>query len=90
MNDFNCAALGNAIRKHNWEAVKMIGKRPDLIVRAEDEELAREHGINLSDFIKPQPMELSEESTKSKMNIKMENFDFDLKSLFEEAFKVRA
>ena len=90
VNDFNCAALGNAIRKHNWEAVKMIGKRPDLIVRAEDEELAREHGINLSDFIKPQPMELSEESTKSKMNIKMENFDFDLKSLFEEAFKVRA
>ncbi len=55
VNDFNCAALGNAIRYQNIEAIKMLGKRPDLVVREEDKELALKHGINLDSYINPIP-----------------------------------
>lgn len=55
VNDFNCAALGNAIRNNNLKAVELLGKRPDLVIREEDKELAKRHGIKLVDFINPQP-----------------------------------
>jgi hypothetical protein len=53
VNDFECAALGNCIRSKNLEALKIIGKRPDVKVREEDKKLAKSCGINLSDYIKP-------------------------------------
>lgn len=53
VNDFECAALGDCIRSKNLEALKIIGKRPDVKVREEDKKLAKSCGINLSDYIKP-------------------------------------
>ena len=86
VNDFNCAALGNALRKKNVDAVRMLGRRPDLIIRPEDEELARQHGFTLSDFINPQPMELDEESTQCKPNIELSELTEDFSKLFAKAF----
>jgi hypothetical protein len=53
VNDFECAALGDCIRNKNLEALKIIGKRPDVKVREDDKKLAKTYGINLSDYIKP-------------------------------------
>lgn len=53
VNDFECAALGNCIRNKNVEALKVIGMRPDIIVRDADKALAKQYGIKLSDYIKP-------------------------------------
>lgn len=53
VNDFECAALGDCIRNKNLEALKIIGKRPDVKVREEDKKLAKTYGINLGDYIKP-------------------------------------
>lgn len=50
VNDFNCAALGNAIRNKNIEAIKILAKRKDLIVRDADREMAKKYGVNLSEF----------------------------------------
>ena len=50
VNDFDCAALGNCIRNKNLEALKIITKRKDLIVRAEDLKLADKYGIDLSEY----------------------------------------
>ena len=53
VNDFECAALGDCIRNKNLEALKIIGKRPDVKVREEDKKLAKTYGINLNDYLKP-------------------------------------
>ena len=50
VNDFECAALGNCIRNNNIEALKVIAKRKDLIVRMEDLKLADEYDIDLSEY----------------------------------------
>jgi hypothetical protein len=55
INDFECAALGNCIRNKNLEALKIIGQRPDVKVTEEDKKLAKSYGINLSDYVKPNP-----------------------------------
>lgn len=86
INDFNCAALGNAIRKKNTDAIRILGRRPDLVIRPEDEELARQFGYKLEDFVNPQPMELSEESTKSKANVDLSELTEDFSKLFAKAF----
>lgn len=54
-NDFNCTLIGNAIRFKNIEALKLIGQRPDVVVREEDKEMAKEYGIDLAKFINPKP-----------------------------------
>lgn len=53
VNDFNCTALGEAIRCENIEALKLIGMRPDLKVREYDKQLAKEHKIKLEEYIAP-------------------------------------
>lgn len=53
VNDFDVAALGQCITNNNLEALKLIGQRPDLKVRKEDEKLAKSCGINLDAYIKP-------------------------------------
>ena len=50
VNDFNCAALGNCICNKNIEAIKILSKRKDLIVRDEDREMAKKYGIDLSEY----------------------------------------
>lgn len=53
VNDFDCDAVDNCICNHNLEALKLIGQRPDLVVRKKSKTLAKECGINLEDYIKP-------------------------------------
>ena len=55
VNDIGWAALGNAIRYKNTEAIKWLGKRPDLEVRDKDRDLANKMGIDLNKYIKPEP-----------------------------------
>lgn len=57
INDINCSPFGNAIRCGNRHAIEMIGRRPDLVVRAEDYDLAKRHNINIDEYIKPTPFE---------------------------------
>lgn len=47
VNDFNCTALGNAIRFQNVEAIKLLATRPDFKVREEDNILAKHFNIDL-------------------------------------------
>ena len=65
VNDIGWAALGNALRYKNTEALKWLGKRPDLEVRDKDRELAKKMGIGLDKFIKPEPFS---EVTETKVN----------------------
>lgn len=50
IDDFGCTALTTAIRYENIEAIKILSKRKDLIVRDKDIELAKEKGIDLSKY----------------------------------------
>ena len=52
-NDLGNSPLGTAIMNKNIEAIKALGKRPDLIVTEEDKKLAKNHDIDLGQFIKP-------------------------------------
>ena len=79
VNDFECAALGDCIRNKNLEALKIIGRRPDVKVREEDKKLAKTYGINLNDYIKPDEkifgsfkFEDVEEEVKTKSSSEME------------------
>jgi len=56
VNDIGWTSLGNAIRFNNVEAIKIIGKRPDLKVTDKDRDLAKNKGINLDKLIKPEPI----------------------------------
>ena len=56
VNDLNCTALGCALHARNIDALKMLGKRVDLVVREEDLEMAKEMGININDYIDPRPI----------------------------------
>ena len=63
VNDVNRAALGNAIRYKNIGAIEVLGKRPDLKVLDSDKKLAKELGIDLDKYIKPEPFnEVTEEN----------------------------
>ena len=53
INDIGYTSVGNAIRRKNLEALKVLGQRPDLKISANDEKEAKKNGINLSDYIKP-------------------------------------
>lgn len=55
ISDSGNTALGYAIEFQNLAAVKLLGQRPDLIVRKEDERLAKEYGIDLKQYINPKP-----------------------------------
>ncbi len=50
IDDLNSTALSNAICNDNIDAIKLLSKRKDLIVRDKDIELAKEKGIDLSKY----------------------------------------
>jgi len=50
INDFECTALTNAIRNKNIEAIKILSKRNDILVRTVDLKEADEVGIDLTEF----------------------------------------
>lgn len=52
INDYNCTSLGNAIRRKNVNAVKMLLAQPNVLIREEDYELAKQANIKL-DELKP-------------------------------------
>jgi len=62
VNDLGWSALGNAIRKNNIEAVKLLCKRPDLEIREKDRELAKNKKIALDKYIKPVPFNKTTEA----------------------------
>lgn len=82
VNDFNRAALGNAIAKHNVEAIKILGKRPDLIIRDEDKALAKKENINLEKYIAPEPM-----ATETVAKVSKKAINAETESEFSEIFK---
>jgi hypothetical protein len=41
------------ITSKNLDILRELGKRPDLVLREEDKQLAKNNGINLDEFIKP-------------------------------------
>lgn len=55
-NTRNRTALANAIRISNIQAIKILGKRPDLVVRADDKRNAKKIGLDLTEVIKPEKM----------------------------------
>lgn len=50
INDFDCTALTTAIHWKNIEAIKILSKRNDILVRTIDLEEADKVGIDLADF----------------------------------------
>ena len=52
-NDFGNSPLASAIRNKNIEAIKALGKRPDLVIDDDDKALAKSENIDLTQLIKP-------------------------------------
>lgn len=50
VNDINCTALGNAIRKKNTSALELLSQRSDIVIRSSDLKRAEKHGIILSTY----------------------------------------
>lgn len=50
INDFQCTSLTNAIRNKNTEAIKVLAKRSDLLVRDYDLEIAKKFDVKLEDY----------------------------------------
>ena len=50
INDFDCSALTNAIRNRNAQAIEVLVKRKDLVVRPRDLEMADKYGFILDRF----------------------------------------
>lgn len=51
VNDFNCSALGQAIRVQNIEAIKLLAQRPDFKIREEDNILAENFKVDLKSIV---------------------------------------
>jgi hypothetical protein len=52
-NEFHLSPLKKCISANNLEALRELGKRPDLVVSEEDKTLAKNRGINLDEYIVP-------------------------------------
>ena len=52
-NNLGCNAIQMCLMKNNLEALKVIGKRPDLVVTEDNKKFAKKMGINLDEYIVP-------------------------------------
>ena len=52
-NDYECGAIMNCLYNENFEALKIIGQRPDLQVTKADIEAAKKLNIDLKQYIHP-------------------------------------
>ena len=86
VNDFNCTALGTAIRRKNINAIKILATRKDLVVREEDLELAKANNIKLEAFLNP---ELLESVSHTDSDNYEDDLASDLSKIFAEAFGAR-
>ena len=50
---FECSALTNCLKNDNRKALAILGQRPDIKIREIDRVVAKEMGIKLEDYIKP-------------------------------------
>ena len=82
INDFNRSALGNAIARQNIEAIRLLGERPDLVIRKADIALAKEKGIKLDEIISIK----SKSVTTVKRIINKASNNADFQSIFSEVF----
>lgn len=82
VNDVQCTSLGNAIRRNNLDAIKLLGKRADLIVRDQDKKMAESRGINLDAYIQP------EIDGSSSNGLETNDLTSDLVSLFAKVFNL--
>jgi len=76
VDDFNFTPLGSAINCQNYDAIKLLGQRKDLIIRKCDVENAQKHGFDLYSLISP--------NTNSEENLICP--DMDLSDIFAQAF----
>lgn len=77
INDFDCGAVANCLNENNLEALKIIGQRPDLVIRDSDRALAKSMKINLNDYIKP------DESIFGKYKVKKETVNAKTEDVLE-------
>lgn len=95
VNDFNYTALGTAIRKKNIDAIRILSRRPDLVVREEDFELAKQNGVNLSELLSEDVLNnVHKESEVRQVNENGEittsdDLASDLSKIFAKAFSAR-
>ena len=54
-NDIKLAAFGCAMRYRNYNAMEVIGSRPDLVILDSERQLAEKLGIDIDKFIMPKP-----------------------------------
>lgn len=78
INNFDCGVIANCIRNNNLEALKFIGKRPDLVVREEDKKLAKSFKINLNEYIKPENDFFEKYSYKEKVVETEDSLEYEL------------
>lgn len=89
VNDIGWTSLGNALRFGNVEALKYLGKRPDLVVSDKDRELAKKKGIKLDDFIKPTPFNETTESVVKTETVTTDVADADkYNEIFKKVFSM--
>ena len=50
---FECTALTNCLKNDNRKSLAILGQRPDIKVREIDRIVAKEMGIKLEDYLKP-------------------------------------
>lgn len=77
-DDFNFTPLGTAINAKNIEAIRILGNRPDLVIRKRDVENAKKQGFNLYDIIAP--------NDNSEDDLIIQNEINELSEIFAKAF----
>lgn len=77
-DDFNFTPLGTAINAKNIEAIRILGTRPDLVIRKRDIENAKKQGFNLYDIIAPNDNSEDELIIQNEIN--------ELSEIFAKAF----
>lgn len=63
VDDIDCTALSNAIRRKNVDAIKVLARREDLIVRQRDIDLAEMAGVDLSQFFSREVLKSAKDNT---------------------------
>ena len=77
-DDFNFTPLGTAINAKNIDAIRILGTRPDLVIRKRDVENAKKQGFNLYDIIAPNDNSEDELVVQNEIN--------ELSEIFARAF----
>lgn len=88
INDVCYSALSNAIRTNNIEAIKSLGKRNDLVIRAEDIDLAEQFELNLEDILGTEFVKEHTVNDSSKGSSSHSVYDIDFAKLLAAVMKV--